>query len=77
MITMILTAIVVGIARWTQMICAIMTPIYEDQHPSIHPTSCSDLGPNACFLQSMPDYSDMTQQVFTRAVDALLPRSAP
>jgi hypothetical protein len=44
---------------------------YEGQHPSIHPTSTADLGPYARFLQSMPDYSDMTQEVFTRAVDAL------
>jgi hypothetical protein len=30
---------------------------YEDQLPSIHPTSPEDLGPYARFLQSMPDYS--------------------
>jgi hypothetical protein len=68
---MILTTIAVGVARWTQMILR----DYEDQHPSIHPTSCADLGPYARFLQSMPDYSDMTQEVFTRAVDAL-PRAS-
>ncbi len=51
---------------------------YEDQLPSIHPTSSADLGPYARFLPSMPDYSDMTQEVFTRAVDALLrPSSGP
>jgi hypothetical protein len=44
---------------------------YEDQHPSIYPTSSAHLGPYARFLQSMPDYIDMTQEVFTRAVDAL------
>jgi hypothetical protein len=44
---------------------------YADQHPSIHPTSSADLGTYARFLQSMPDYFDMTQEVFTRAVDAL------
>ena len=44
---------------------------YEDQLPSIHPTSPADLGPYARFLQSMPDYLDMTQEEFTRAVDTL------
>ena len=29
---------------------------YEDQLPSLHPTSSADLGSYACFLQSMPDY---------------------
>jgi hypothetical protein len=42
---------------------------YEDQLPSIHPTSPADLGPYSRFLQSMPDYLDMTQEEFTRAVD--------
>jgi hypothetical protein len=51
---------------------------YRDQHPSIHPTSSADLGTYARFLQGMPDFSDMTQEVFTRAVDALLlPSSGP
>ena len=39
---------------------------YEDQLPSP-----ADLGPYARFLQSMPDYLDMTQEEFTRAVDTL------
>ncbi len=51
---------------------------YEDQFPSIHPTSPADLGPYARFHQSMPDYSDMTQEKFTRAVNALSrPSSGP
>jgi hypothetical protein len=48
---------------------------YEDQLPSIHPTSPADLGLYARFLQSMPDYFDMAQEEFTRAVDSdTLPR---
>jgi hypothetical protein len=39
---------------------------YRDQDPSIHPTSSADLGTYARFLQGMPDYSDMTQEVFTK-----------
>jgi hypothetical protein len=51
---------------------------YEDQLPSIQPTSPADLGPYARFLQSMPDYLDMTQEEFTRAVDTLpQPSSRP
>ena len=54
---------------------------YEDQLPSIQPTSPADLGPYARFLQSMPDYLDMTvmtQEEFTRAVDTLSqPSSGP
>ena len=41
---------------------------YQDQLPAIQPTSPADLGPYARFLQSMPDYLDMTQEEFTRAV---------
>ena len=44
---------------------------YLDQDPDILPTSTTDLGPYAGFLQSMPDYSDMTKEEFTRAVDVL------
>jgi hypothetical protein len=44
---------------------------YQDQLPSIQPTSPADLGPYARFLQSMPDYLDMAQEEFTRAVDTL------
>jgi CRP-like cAMP-binding protein len=43
---------------------------YEDQLPSIHPTSPADLGPYARFLQSMPDYSDMTQEELAQLVGA-------
>jgi hypothetical protein len=51
---------------------------YEDQLPSIQPTFPADLGPYARFLQSMPDYLDMTQEEFTWAVDTLLqPSSGP
>ena len=53
---------------------------YEDQLelPSIQPTSPADLGPYARFLQSMPDYLDMTQEELTRAVDTLpQPSSRP
>ena len=53
---------------------------YEDQLelPSIQPTSPADLGPYARFLQSMPDYLNVTQQEFTRAVDTLpQPSSGP
>jgi hypothetical protein len=51
---------------------------YEDQLPSIQPTSPADLGPYTRFLQSMPDYLDMTQEQFTRAVDTLpQPSSGP
>ena len=37
---------------------------YADQL-DIQPTSPADLGPYARFLQSMPDYLDMTQEEFT------------
>jgi hypothetical protein len=51
---------------------------YQDQLPSIHSTSPADLGPYARFLQSMPDYFDMTQEEFTRAFDTLPhPSSGP
>ena len=50
---------------------------YEDQLPSIQPTSPADLGPYARFLQSMPDYLDMTQEEYTRAVDKLPQGSHP
>ncbi len=51
---------------------------YQDQRPSIQPTSPADLGPYARFLQSMPDYLDMTQEQFTWAVDTLpQPSSGP
>jgi hypothetical protein len=50
----------------------------EDQLPSIQPTSPADLGPYDRFLQSMPDYFDMTQEEFARAVDTLPhPSSGP
>ena len=44
---------------------------YLDQDPDIPSTSTADLGPYAGFLQSIPDYSDMSEAEFTRAVDAL------
>ncbi len=51
---------------------------YEVHFPSIHPTSPADLGPYARFLKSMPDYLDMTQEEFTKAVDTLpQPSSGP
>ncbi len=34
---------------------------YLDQDPDILQISTADLGPYARFLQSMPDYSDMTE----------------
>ena len=40
---------------------------YMDQDPGIPPTSTTDFRPYARFLQ-MPDYSDMTQEEFTKAV---------
>ena len=73
MIAMILTAIAVD-----RDMDADDLRDYEDQLPSIQPTSPADLGPYARFLQSMPDYLDMTQEQFTRAVDTLpQPSSGP
>ena len=74
-IAIIMTAIAVGIEYHREM-DKVELRDYLDQDPDIAPAA--DLGPYASFLQSMPDYSDMTKEEFTRAVDALpLPLPGP
>jgi hypothetical protein len=51
---------------------------YEDQVPHIPHTSTANLGPYARFLQTMPDYNDMTQEEFDQALRSLpLPSAGP
>ena len=51
---------------------------YEDQVPHIPHTSTANLGPYARFLQTMPDYNDMTQEEFDQALRSLpLPTPGP
>jgi len=51
---------------------------YEDQDPHIPHTSTANLGPYAHFIQTMPDYNDMTQEEFDRAFGSLpLPTAGP
>jgi hypothetical protein len=65
--------ILTGMGRWMQMKCD-----YEDQDPHIPQTSTANLGPYARFLQTMPDYNDMTQEEFDRAFGSLpLPTAGP
>jgi hypothetical protein len=51
---------------------------YEDQVPHISHTSTANLGPYVRFLQTMPDYNDMTQEEFDQALQSLpLPAAGP
>jgi hypothetical protein len=51
---------------------------YEDQVPHIPQTSIANLGPYARFLQTMPDYNDITQEEFDKAFLSLpLPTAGP
>jgi hypothetical protein len=53
---------------------------YLDQDPDVPPTSTADLGPYALFLADLPDWSDLSQNDYTNAFEALprpLPSSAP
>jgi hypothetical protein len=51
---------------------------YEDQVEHMPLSSTANLGPYARFLQTMPDYNDMTQEEFDQAVRSLpLPSARP
>ena len=51
---------------------------YEDQDPHIPPTSTTNLGPYARFLQNLHEYNDMTQEEINKALEALpIPRPGP
>ena len=46
---------------------------YEDQDHHIPPTSTANLGPYSAFYKTknLPDYNDMTQEEFNKALEAL------
>jgi hypothetical protein len=53
---------------------------YLDQDPYFPPTSTANLGPYARFLADLPDWSDLSQNDYSKAFKALprpLPNFAP